>query len=374
MGFLIVLGAADLLFLGGMALVYVFVVRRRAKVYALVEHLASLARKAYPISTGLRMLAADLGGVIGVRLGRVARRMEDGATLGEALGRVPSALPPVVRSLVVLGERSGNLAAFLEELRRVYARLVESPARSVYVFLYPVLLTVFISAVLSGFFIAIVPKFNEIFIQMGVPLVYEPWWPRLIWANQTVLALSVLLLVVVFSGGASFHFGASPFRALGAVLDRLVLWLPLAGGVVRDGSVARFARAAGLFLRGGVPLPSALAAAAEAEPNRVLAARYRRIADRAKEGVRLSTALRDSRVFRPDVVWFVETGEASGQLPDHLLQAAVHYDTQTRFAAQVASRAVIPFFVVVNGALVLGVCLLAFLPLRDIMRKVIPAW
>ena len=44
MGLFIALGAADLLFLGGMALVYVFVVRRRAKVYALVEHLASLAR------------------------------------------------------------------------------------------------------------------------------------------------------------------------------------------------------------------------------------------------------------------------------------------------------------------------------------------
>lgn len=374
MGFLILLGAADLFFLGGMALVYVFVVRRRAKVYALIEHLASLTRKAYPLATGLRMLAADLGGIFGVRLGRVARRMEEGASLGEALRRVPSAFPPVVRSLVVLGERSGNLAAFLEELRRVYGRFVESPARSVYVFLYPVLLTVFISAVLSGLFVAIVPKFNEIFFQMGIRNLYAPWWERLLWANQAVLALSVLLLAVVFSGGASFHFGASPFRAFGAVLDRLVLWLPLVGGVVRDASVAQLARCAGLFLRGGVPMPAALRAAAEAEPNRVLAARYRRIADRAEEGVRLSTALRESGAFRPDLAWFVETGEASGELPDHLLQAAVHYDTRTRFAAQVASRAVIPFFVVLNGALVLGVCLLMFLPLRDLMRKVIPAW
>ena len=74
----------NVLFLGGVFLTYLLVVRRRTRVQAVVEHLASLAEAGLPLQTGLRMVGQDAGGILGTRLARVARRMEDGASLAEA--------------------------------------------------------------------------------------------------------------------------------------------------------------------------------------------------------------------------------------------------------------------------------------------------
>ena len=88
--------------------------------------------------------------------------------------------------------------------------------------------------------------------------------------------------------------------------------------------------------------------------------------------MRLSEALRRERLFADDLLWFVESGEAAGLLPDHLLQAAAHYDAKVRFTVRFASRAVIPIFVVLNGLLVLATSLLIYLPIFEIERASIP--
>src|SRR5688572_1263028 len=147
---LILLFVLDAFFLAVVGIVYVGATRRRVRIYVVVEHLAELVRRSLPLATGLRQLAADLGGRLGTRLGRVARRLEDGRSLEEALTAEPKALPPAVRGLVSLGERCGNLASFLEELRRSYRRLTETSSRTVYFLLYPVFLTVFLTLALAG--------------------------------------------------------------------------------------------------------------------------------------------------------------------------------------------------------------------------------
>ena len=97
---------------------YLIVVRRRLTIYLLVEHLAALAKNRMPIHEGLRLIGRDLGGWLGSRLGRVAQRMEEGLPLSEAFQSVPATFPPLLRSMLSLGDRSGNLASFLEEMRQ----------------------------------------------------------------------------------------------------------------------------------------------------------------------------------------------------------------------------------------------------------------
>ncbi len=368
--FLVATGV-NLLFLAALAMVYVFVTRRRAKVFSLVEHLAALAKRGMPLQTGLRLLGQDLGGMFGVRLAGAARRLEDGASMTEALAASPAAFPPLVRGMAALGERSGNAAGFLEELRRSYRRLVELPSQAVYPFLYPILLSLAINLALTFVALAIRPRMGDIFGQIHVAR-YDPWWAWLMVANEAVLVLCVFLAAFVFLGGASIHFRAPLLRALRRPFDRLSLALPVFGGLVRDGSLQLFSLGTGLLLRAGARLPEAVRAAGEVESNEVLRRRFARLAAQLQEGGRLSDHVRRERLLPEDLLWFVETGEAAGNLPDQLLQAALHYETKSRLGAQLAIRAVIPFFVVLNGALVLGTCVLAFLPIRDAIRSVIP--
>lgn len=375
---LLFIAAVNTLFLGGVLAAYFLVTRRRTRVFSLIEHLASLVKRGMPLAVGLRTLGEDLGGYFGLRLGRVARGVEEGRSLAEALEAEPRALPPLVKNMVALGERNGNLAGFLEELRRSYRRITEQPYQSVYFFLYPVILSVFINLALTGLYTFIHPKFEMIFEQiltreprLDVPT-YAWAWPWVMGANEVVLVASILLALFVFLGGGSVHFAAFPLWRLKRLADHGVLLLPFLRRLIRQRALHAFSLATGLLLRAGASLPAAARAAAEAETNVVLSRRLAGVARKLNEGARLGAACREVGLFRDDFLWFVDAGEAAGDLPGHLLQAAAHYETQARFLSQVASRAVVPGFVVLNGSLVLATCVLTVLPLRRLLESVGP--
>jgi type II secretory pathway component PulF len=176
------------------------------------------------------------------------------------------------------------------------------------------------------------------------------------------------MVAFLILGGTSVHYGTPIFRKLKGVADRLVLALPVFGRLARDGAVQQFALCTGLFLRSGAGLPEAVRAAAEAERNVVLRNRLTRVAQSVSEGTRLSSAVRSEKAFGDDLLWFLETGEASGFLSDHLLLAAVHYETKVRVLGRLAARAVVPLFVILNGVVVFGSFFLIFHPIQEALR------
>ncbi len=369
MGLLILLTAANFSFLFVLWLVYMVIGRRRGRIYLLIDHLATLARNGMPIHLGLRMIGRDLGGFFGSRIVRMAQAMEEGKTLGQAFEAAPRSFPPLLCGMLTLGEKSGNLAAFLEEMRRSYRRIADLPHQSLYLFIYPLLTSILISALLAGLSVQIAPKFAIIMTQVGLrSSTVDVWWPRLISANELVLASCVLTTLAFVLGGNSIYFGTSLFSWWKGLLDRLVLHMPVFGAQARDGAVQQFALCAGLFLRSGAPLPESLRAAAGVERNGVLRRRFERLAAAVEEGTRLSVAVRNEKAFESDLIWFLETGEASGMLADQLLLAAVHYETKVRVAARLAVRAVGPLFVILNGAIVGATFFLLFLPIIEIQR------
>ena len=177
--FIISVVVANVFFLGLLHVAYLVVARRRWKIYLLVEHLATLTRNGMPLHAGLRVIGRDLGGFLGLQVARVARSMEEGRLLGDAFEAAPGTFPPLLRNMLALGEKCGNLSGFLEEMRRSYRRIADLPFQSMYLFLYPLLLSVGINMALAGLYVAIVPKFETIFQQMRAdPSAIMLWGPR----------------------------------------------------------------------------------------------------------------------------------------------------------------------------------------------------
>lgn len=368
LGLVIALNVVFIIFL---ICLYVLVGRRRWRIYLLVEHLASLARQGLPIQAGLRAVGRDLGGYLGSRVVRAADRIEEGRTLGEAFQASPRSFPPLLRTMLNLGDRSGNLAVFLEEMRRSYRRIAELPHLSAYLFIYPVILSLSINIGMASLYVGIVPKFKTIFAQLGVPdYGIMEWWTRLMSVGEGVLVLCLATAGLLMVGGTSIHFGSSFFRFLKGWVDAILLWIPIIGTLLRDGAVQQFTLSAGLFLRSGATLPEAIAAAAEAERNLVLRRRLGRIARAVAEGVRLSHAIRQEGGFGDDLLWFVQTGEASGMLVDHLLLASAQYESRSRVASRLATRSAVPFFVLLNGVVVGAAYVLLMSPMIKVLQAV----
>ena len=372
MTLLILLLIFDAIFLVVLGISYHTVTRRRARIYVLVDHLEAMARRGLPLPVGLRTLGRDLGGYFGTRLAHVARRVEEGETLGEAFASCPHTLPPILQRMVDLGARSGNATAFLGELRRSYRRIEELPYRSAAIILYPAVLTITISIIVLFVFTFIVPKYLLVYesLNLAIPLIGLLIWLR--GASQFLLAAAVLLPLLIFLGHTPNHFGISPLRFMKGAADRVVLLLPILRGLGRSNSIYTFSVSTGLLLRAGATLPEAARMSGETEPNSALRPRYERLAAHLEEGGGLTEFCRRDRWFPADFLWFAEGGEASGRMSESLLAAAEHFDTKFQYAAQVATRTVIPIFVVLNGLLVLAVWCGTVLPILYILKRVTP--
>ncbi|MCZ6691884.1 MAG: type II secretion system F family protein [Planctomycetota bacterium] len=356
------------LFVGLLILIYALATRRRTRIYLLIDHLDALAGKGLPIAGGLRMISRDLGGFFGVRLARVARLLDDGVSLADALDRCPNTLPTPLRRMLALGDRSGNLQPFLRELRRSYRRAEDYPYRSATGFLYPVVLTLTISLSSTFFASIIMPRFRQILDSLAIDHELERWWWIAQWGSQAVLVMAALLVIFVCTGRSPFYFGVPPFRWLKKPIDRVVLSVPVLKTMVCQGSLQSFSVSTGLLLRAGSSLEEAVRTAGETEPNQYLRTRYRRLASHIDEGGRMIDFCKADPWFPADFLWFVEGGEATAELPNMLMEAGTHFDTKAQFSALLLSRSLVPAFIILNGLLVLAFWLGMFLPIIEIQK------
>jgi general secretion pathway protein F len=273
----------------------------------------------------------------------------------------PHTFPPVMRGMVRLGEESGNLAGFLDELRQGYRRVIEEPGQAVTAFIYPLAVTVFTNIMLGALFLGVLPRFRIIADQMGLGYV-DPSRPLFL-ASQLLLGGCVLAAMIMMTGGSAVHFGVSPVRFAKGLVDRLLLWTPLFSGLVKNAALHQFCTAAGLMARAGAALPEAATTAASGERNVVLRARLTRLAGRLAEGAAPGEAFRGEGWMPPAVSWFVEAGASSRDLGENLLAAGAHFQAKWLFLRQMAMRAIVPVLILLNGLLVLMTMLAVFGPI-----------
>jgi type II secretory pathway component PulF len=109
------------------------------------------------------------------------------------------------------------------------------------------------------------------------------------------------------------------------IQQRIVIRLPVIGGVARAAALERYLGTLGLLLRGGIPVTTAAAEAAAAAGNVSLTPRLMTVGPAVQNGMALALALENTGVFDRDTLNMAATGEVSGSLPDMLSRAAAYY-------------------------------------------------
>ena len=135
-------------------------------------------------------------------------------------------------------------------------------------------------------------------------------------------------------------------------MDRLVLRLPLMGGMVRKSLVARFTLSFATLLRSGIPALEALEVMAGMTPNALLADEIARMRQDVIDGRDLSARMHTSRVFPPMVGYMVAVGERSGTLPGVLEHVAEAFDEEVEIESQRALAVLEPALVLTMAAVV----------------------
>ncbi len=290
-------------------------------------------------------------------IARVRRSVEEGTSLGDAMARHPRVFDELYVSMVRAGEAGGaldqilkRLAEFLEEWQRIRDVVISA-------LLYPLFLSVFAAGAVIVLLVFVVPRFAEVFGDMGARL---PAPTRLLMAVSAFLRRFWWLLGAgIAAAGAGLAVGARTPRWR-IWWDRNVLRIPLAGDLAVKIQVSRFARVFGTLIASGVPILRALEIVTGTLTNSVFANSLANVQTGLKEGQGIAEPLRRAGVFPPLFLHMVAVGEETGRLEEMMLTVASSFDRDVETAARRLLSLIEPVIILLMG-LVIGAIILSIL-------------
>jgi general secretion pathway protein F len=272
---------------------------------ALNEEIAALVRARIPLESQLADFGRELPGRAGELARQVARRLEAGENLAEAIENECASLPVAYRAVIVAGAESGQLAAALESLVDSAARTEQLRRITGVALIYPAVLAVVACWLLALVFANVIPKFDWLGQYRFGPVVWLSSW------RYTVPLLTFILPGLLVLLAAVWWWRSGRLNAAGAANSGWLGWLPGNRKIRRWSQTATFADLLLLMVDRGVPLDRALRLAAESTDDASLRTAALQLADQSHSGS-AAGALRHS-----------EEGSA-GEIP-LLIRLALHH-------------------------------------------------
>lgn len=293
----------------------------------------------------------------------VKQRVNEGATLADALAAHPRVFTTLYVNMIRAGESSGALEVVLVRLADFTENQARLRAKIVGAMVYPAFMAVIGTLIMFVLFAVVVPKITKIFEDTKVTL---PWNTRALIAFATFVQgyWWAVALAAVLAAWALWRWRGTP--AGRARWDVWALDLPIFGSLVRQIAVARFARTLATLLKSGVPLLTAMDIVKNIVGNTRLAQVIEESRESIKEGESIAAPLKRSGEFPPLVYHMVAIGEKSGQLEEMLKNVADAYDSQVETKVGALMSLLEPVMIILMGGVVLFTVLSVLMPILQI--------
>jgi type IV pilus assembly protein PilC len=320
-----------------------------------------------PVLRSLRILEGQMKpGVLKNALIDVVDDVESGSTLSESFGKHPKCFDRLYVNMVKAGEAGGALETILKRLAEFKEKSQSLKRRITGAMIYPVVVLLVAVSILSFIMIFIIPKFEKIFKDFGLPLpdltkflMAVSRWFVSYWYILPLFPLCFWLLIKLIRLNRHGAYA----------LDRIYLWIPLIGQLIEKTIVARTMRTLGTLVASGVPILEALSIVRETCTNAVFERMYQRVYESIREGDTIAQPLKESRLVDDMVVNMIDVGEETGDLDTMLNKIADNYDEEVEALVESLVSLLEPIMIVVLGGIIGFIVISLFLPLVTLITK-----
>ncbi|MGZ4347795.1 MAG: type II secretion system F family protein [Gaiellaceae bacterium] len=294
--------------------------------------------------------------------------VEGGLLLSQAMRRHPKIFDRLFVSMVQAGEAAGILDEVLDRVAYQIEKSTQIKRRVKGAMLYPTMVLVFATLVLTGLLMFLVPVFVKIFGQLGGQL------PTL---TQYVVSVSDLLrqkYYIIFPIVGALIFGLRKYKKTDAgrkKWDQIKLKIPMKiGSVVLKVTMARFSRTLSTLIAAGVDIIQALEITGQSSGNWVIEQALGDVRAKVGEGVPIAQPLVDNPIFPPMVSQMVKIGEETGELEKMLGKVADFYEDEVDAAIQSLTSIVEPLMMILVGLMVGVIVIAMYLPMFKMLSLV----
>lgn len=307
---------------------------------------------------------------LGPVIGRLQAAVKRGDSVAEAVAREPQAFDALFVGMIRVAEARGGVPETLRLLGRHYENKQSLIRQARSAMIYPIAVLVIASFVVALMTLWLLPMFTSLLKDIAGRSAQLPLPSRLLMAfSDFMQSAGWLVFPVVLIGTPIALFKLYRTASGKALMDRMILWVPVFGALVRKIDTSRFARTLSALLAAGVDIGSSLELTSDVlhlDP-------FRRAVRDARalviQGDELSEALETTHRFGPDVVAVVNSGEETGKLPESLDHLADDYEEQVAYMVRNMGHLVQPLLLILLGGVVLFIILAVFLPYISIITN-----
>ena len=287
--------------------------------------------------------------------------VEGGTSLTASLRKHPLYFDDLFCNLVEAGEQAGVLETLLDKIATYKEKTESLKSKIKKALFYPTAVIVVAILITAIIMIFVIPQFKDLFSSFGADLptftlfvmnisdVVAAWW----WAMLIGVVATVVTATNIWKRSPKFR----------ETLDRLLLKVPVIGGIMHKAALARFCRTTATMFAAGVPLVEALQSVAGATGSAVYEKAVLAMRDDVATGQSLQLAMRQQGLFPHMVIQMVTIGEESGALDDMLAKVADFYEEEVDNAVDALSSLLEPLIMVVLGTVIGGLVIALYLPI-----------
>ncbi|WP_432695491.1 type II secretion system F family protein [Marinobacterium sp. YM272] len=326
---------------------------KRQRVQQFTQDLAELMRAGLSLDRALQIMSRvsedkDQQAL----LKHIEDEVQRGRSLSRALQEQGGLFSPFYVSMIHAAETAGTLAEGLQDMAFYLDRSRALREKVLSALLYPMILLFVAILSLVVILTYVIPQFEQLFSDMGEAL---PLATRVVMAVADFVRIfgPWLLIALVLAGLVFRQRLKRPEVRLH--WDRVLLRLPLVGGLIQRMETARLSRSLGTLLSGGVPMVNALQIARGTLVNQHLASIVAQVSDGVREGRRLGEPLHATGEFPPLAIQMIQVGEETGQLDEMLMKVAELYDREVGLNIQRMLTILEPLLIVGLGLLIAGI-------------------
>ncbi len=332
------------------------------------RQLATLLGAGIPLVQALGSLAVQTRNAVLHRIiAEIKESVNEGNSLTTSMAEYPKIFSNVYINMVKAGEASGSLDIVLGRLADFGEKQEEIAAKLKTAMIYPAIMAVVGSGILSFLIIYIVPSITKVFADMkqvlplptilllGLSEFLKNWW----WLILLVLMIGMVVIrsFVRSQSGRSFF-------------DLCKLKMPVVGLVVQKILMARFASTLASLLESGVGLITSMQIVKNILDNVHVNAVIDEAIEQIRQGKSMTHSFAGSLWFPPMFVQMVAVGEQSGELGPMLKKISDSYERDVETAVMRMTAFVEPLMIIIMGACVGFIVLSILLPILEMNQMV----
>jgi len=292
--------------------------------------------------------------------------IDAGLSLSQSLEKYSNIFSPFYINLVRSAEITGRMEEATNYLADYLEKEVILTAKVRNALIYPIVVIMLFFIVVGVMASVVLPNIEPIFLESGVAI---PTFTKGILAVGKFLAdwWWAVLLVITATGVLIADY----FRTLEgrAVLDELILRIPVFGGLLRQLYVARFAEAVSILVKGGIPIAQTLEISSITVGSTIYRDLLHEVAEDVRRGELVSQSLsKNERFFPPMVSQMVAIGESTGRLEELLERVSSFYTREVDTLLNNLVELIQPVLILVIGVLVGAMFASILIPIYNLVK------